>query len=255
YQFDHALNQFVDAGKGTVSEDGTVIVSDPGFGVTHAGWGWARVPRGFSTCDKPPCEDRDPLDCKKVIEVDCGVCRVENEPDGKMCVVNERHPGFCEAGRCNTCPTSVTVKARTELPLGLAYPGLKTGLGLIAAMEVHPSEINWVGTQIAEVLTFKSNNCPFPLGCTGGPPFTVHLGGNEYGIPLPRERNVFFDVHTVRAPFSALHLDSGPLTCTAVCTQSYLCGTKVIGTFIITRKLEAIAIDGVEATKVTVTKE
>ena len=39
FQFDHALNQFVNIGKGTVSEDGTVITSDSGFGITHAGWG------------------------------------------------------------------------------------------------------------------------------------------------------------------------------------------------------------------------
>ena len=40
YQYDHDLEQFVSAGTGHVSADGSVIVSDPGFGITKAGWGF-----------------------------------------------------------------------------------------------------------------------------------------------------------------------------------------------------------------------
>ncbi|HRC86598.1 MAG TPA: carboxypeptidase regulatory-like domain-containing protein, partial [Thermoanaerobaculia bacterium] len=38
-QFDHELNRFISVGQGTVSEDGSLITSDPGFGVQRAGWG------------------------------------------------------------------------------------------------------------------------------------------------------------------------------------------------------------------------
>jgi hypothetical protein len=44
FQFDHALNMFVNIGKGTVSEDGQKITTDPGFGITHAGWGGGGAP-------------------------------------------------------------------------------------------------------------------------------------------------------------------------------------------------------------------
>jgi len=38
YSFDHDLGQFVSIGPGTVSEDGTVLSSDPGVGVLKGGW-------------------------------------------------------------------------------------------------------------------------------------------------------------------------------------------------------------------------
>lgn len=38
YSFDHDLGTFVAIGTGTVSEDGSVVVSDPGVGVRKAGW-------------------------------------------------------------------------------------------------------------------------------------------------------------------------------------------------------------------------
>ncbi|MGB0386948.1 MAG: hypothetical protein ACPGWR_19205 [Ardenticatenaceae bacterium] len=38
YSFDHDLAQFVSIGTATVSNDGTMLVSDPGVGVVKAGW-------------------------------------------------------------------------------------------------------------------------------------------------------------------------------------------------------------------------
>jgi len=60
YQYDHDLEQFVSAGTGHVSADGSVIVSDPGFGITKAGWGHGgspNVPGGCVTSCKStnPC--------------------------------------------------------------------------------------------------------------------------------------------------------------------------------------------------------
>ncbi len=38
YSFDHDLGQFVSIGTGTVSGDGLIIASDPGFGILKGGW-------------------------------------------------------------------------------------------------------------------------------------------------------------------------------------------------------------------------
>ena len=38
FQFHHDLGQFVNVGPGTVSEDGDVVSSDPGFGLVESGW-------------------------------------------------------------------------------------------------------------------------------------------------------------------------------------------------------------------------
>jgi hypothetical protein len=38
FSFEHGLGAFVSVGTGTVSEDGLVLQSDPGFGVVEAGW-------------------------------------------------------------------------------------------------------------------------------------------------------------------------------------------------------------------------
>jgi hypothetical protein len=56
YQFDHDLNQFINIGKGTTREDGLVIVSDPGFGITAAGWGGCGQPQPPTTCTGS-CDD------------------------------------------------------------------------------------------------------------------------------------------------------------------------------------------------------
>ena len=52
YSFDHDLEEFVSIGLGTVSEDGTVIRSNPGVGVVKAGWHCgAAQPGGAGSCD------------------------------------------------------------------------------------------------------------------------------------------------------------------------------------------------------------
>ncbi len=50
YQYDHDLEQFVSAGTARVSPDGSVIVSDPGFGIAKAGWGHNLPPEPPNNC-------------------------------------------------------------------------------------------------------------------------------------------------------------------------------------------------------------
>jgi hypothetical protein len=46
YSFDHDLGAFVSVGTGTVSEDGSIIRSDPGFGIVKGGWHGGGGPGG-----------------------------------------------------------------------------------------------------------------------------------------------------------------------------------------------------------------
>lgn len=58
FQFDHTLNEFINVGKGTVSKDAAVIVSDSGFGITRAGWGGGGPPPPPTTCVSS-CDDKN----------------------------------------------------------------------------------------------------------------------------------------------------------------------------------------------------
>src|SRR6185295_4522003 len=59
FQFDHDLEQFVSVGAARVSEDGAVIVSDPGFGVTKSGWGGAPPPPPPKKKCAGSCDDKN----------------------------------------------------------------------------------------------------------------------------------------------------------------------------------------------------
>ncbi len=87
FQFDHDLNQFINVGKGTTTEDGLKIVSDPGFGITAAGWGGCgqpqRPPRCTNACG--PCKSPDPNDG----------CRCKIKPDVEQFCKNGPGKGMC----------------------------------------------------------------------------------------------------------------------------------------------------------------
>ncbi len=60
YSFDHDLEEFVAIGLGSVSEDGTLVVSNPGVGVIKAGWHCGSQPGGQSCAHNcPVCQDCD----------------------------------------------------------------------------------------------------------------------------------------------------------------------------------------------------
>ena len=56
--YNHDLEQFVSGGTARVSEDGSIIVSDPGFGLIVSGWGGSPPPAPPSTCGSGcgPCK-------------------------------------------------------------------------------------------------------------------------------------------------------------------------------------------------------
>lgn len=60
YSYDHDLEEFVSIGLGTVSEDATVITSNPGVGVVKAGWHCGSQPSGQGCAHNcPVCQDCD----------------------------------------------------------------------------------------------------------------------------------------------------------------------------------------------------
>ncbi len=110
YSFDHDLGQFVSIGTGTVSEDGMVISSDPGFGVIKAGWHCGGNPQTSGCCAhcnkcqvlvNPPCECSPIQDCDYCKGADCSGCQ---GPDCETC--KGANCEGCEGPDCETCKGS-----------------------------------------------------------------------------------------------------------------------------------------------------
>lgn len=88
YSYDHDLEEFVAIGLGTVSEDGSVIRSNPGVGVVKAGWHCGSQPAGAGCCEGSS---------------DCGHCynKVGNCPSSCEFVPNRQAENQIE-GNCRT---------------------------------------------------------------------------------------------------------------------------------------------------------
>jgi PKD repeat protein len=80
-QWDHDLAAFVPMGRATVSEDGTLLRSDAGSGITKAGWGGGPPPVPPNTADGD--------DCPPSLRSDDGVCHIcEFQPELPQCKCN-----------------------------------------------------------------------------------------------------------------------------------------------------------------------
>ena len=105
YQYDHDLEQFVSAGTAHVSADGSVIVSDPGFGITKAGWG-----HGPNTPAPPNCTQscKPSNNCARWTQTANCQCIKTPINNGAACgssaVTSCINPGKCVNGNCNSGP-------------------------------------------------------------------------------------------------------------------------------------------------------
>ncbi|MEO8670891.1 MAG: hypothetical protein ABI411_06225 [Tahibacter sp.] len=104
-QWDHDLATFVPLGNGTVSEDGTQIVSDTGSGITKAGWG------GCTECPPQPpnCGTNPPSVCRGGVCGPCPDCKVLGSSTGQQCPACVRD--IANTGKCdndNACKRCVT---------------------------------------------------------------------------------------------------------------------------------------------------
>jgi hypothetical protein len=101
YSYDHDLAMFVAIGTGTVSNDGSVIQSDPGVGVVKAGWHCGGDPNTAGTV------------------ADCAVCNICNgttcvadaSQDQNTCMTASVPFGVCMSGNCT--PITATVSTVT----------------------------------------------------------------------------------------------------------------------------------------------
>ncbi|GGW96867.1 hypothetical protein GCM10007391_33680 [Alteromonas halophila] len=98
YSYDHDLEEFVSIGLGTVSEDGSVVRSNPGVGVVKAGWHCGSQPGGSGCAHNCPiCQDcdgdcncvpigSDPRASAQDVEGDCKTPKCQN---GSVTQVND----------------------------------------------------------------------------------------------------------------------------------------------------------------------
>lgn len=101
FQYDHDLEQFVSAGTMHVSADGSVLTSDPGFGLSKAGWGHGQSVPTQTNCTVS-CDDKN--ECTADSSYDCGC--TNRKLTGRACGGSTktstcRLPGTCVNGLCN----------------------------------------------------------------------------------------------------------------------------------------------------------
>ena len=129
YSYDHDLAAFVAIGTGTVSEDGSLIVSDPGVGVIKAGWHCGGNPQqvgSAGTC--PTCQKCQGTNCvadntQKPPQVSLTDCKKDICSGGSITTVNDNgetpaqsSPNDCKKQVCsNGAPTTQNDDSETLL--------------------------------------------------------------------------------------------------------------------------------------------
>jgi IPT/TIG domain/Glucodextranase, domain B len=98
FSFDHDLEQFVSGGTARVSEDGSVIVSDKGFGLRVSGWHAVPPPPPPPTCVNG-CSTKDPCKTSSCVN---GACVSKPANEGARCDDGSNQCGqaVCKAGAC-----------------------------------------------------------------------------------------------------------------------------------------------------------
>jgi hypothetical protein len=129
YSFDHDLGSFVSIGPATVSDDGSVIVANPGVGIVKAGWHCCGFPSLFGAFDLcPQCQACDGASCQA--------------DDGRTCHLFPHDPcdigDYCFLGAC--LPTPVKIDSIT----GLCSVTVNS-LSNFTANSNAPDKVNWTG--------------------------------------------------------------------------------------------------------------
>lgn len=139
------------------------------------------------------------------------------------------------------CPTDIRVVETGTLQLdeSFAAQGWWTGIGGYAKMQVSdPAGRNWDGTQVHESVEPFTDTCgTADRSCSNrdgeegdvGSTFTVGEAGDLLGMPLPAQRNCFYDLHIAAMQGVSLLHTLGRPTCVQMCRQQYDCGGVPFG--------------------------
>ena len=97
FSFHHDLEQFVSEGTMRVSEDGSVMVSDPGFGLTVSGWHGGGGPPPPPTCADGCGANSDPCNTSSCVN---GTCVTKPTNEGGACGDGTPDSECGTAGKC-----------------------------------------------------------------------------------------------------------------------------------------------------------
>lgn len=112
YSFDHDLEEFVAIGLGTVSEDGSIVSSNPGVGVIKAGWHCGSQPGGSGTAHNCPT-------CQK-----CKGSSCVRDPAQDKVVIKQQTPEDCKTNLCKgTRPEPSDIPVSKDVENDCKKPG------------------------------------------------------------------------------------------------------------------------------------
>ncbi|MCZ6755321.1 MAG: carboxypeptidase-like regulatory domain-containing protein [Gemmatimonadetes bacterium] len=176
FQFDHTLNQFINVGKGTVSNDGLVIVSDPGFGITRAGWGGCGQPQPPQTCTSS-CDDGNRCTTDTCVNGSCVHTPITTAPSAaNMCEgcnngtpVPKKTNAECCAEISQTSGYILCCNATKIVCVGTDFPGGNEGQNIIRQCVIAHEQEH----------TTQGDPCPTGANeCTTTGPLGPPPGGN-----------------------------------------------------------------------------
>jgi len=192
FSFDHDLFVFTKVGQGTVSEDGLNIISDSGFGITHAGWGGGGPPPPPPTCT-PKCDDSNSSECSvtnySLVITDKRNCIYKcvpstNNKNGKCA----DGCGVCGSGKCSIQNPSC-VKKNYATELGVAKSKMNSALAKIPKIKV--SIKDFTGNISGQACPCCSGGARNPLGALSGSG-KLTLSGAVSGALTPYDFNLNF---------------------------------------------------------------
>jgi hypothetical protein len=179
YSFDHDLGQFVTIGSATVSDDGSVITSDPGVGIIKGGWHAGGDP-------VPPGGGSDCSECSKASDDVCviEVAMADNQcqPDALPCTID-----LCRGGQPSHVNPTITVTLESPRD-NFNIPALPYAPQIIAhatlngvpASETARARFRWTGTVKYHARYGRDVNWDIPAQ-VDGPNHTMTFGATRGG--------------------------------------------------------------------------
>ncbi|WP_372621464.1 carboxypeptidase regulatory-like domain-containing protein [Alteromonas stellipolaris] len=149
YSFDHDLEEFVAIGLGTVTEDGSLVESNPGVGVVKAGWHCGSQPGGSGCCEnkKKTCDY-----CSNKVGSCPGTC--EFVPDR---IAEVQTPGNCQKEYCGPSKEDNSDIPTNDVVGDCKKPGCEAG----SATEIaDPSDIKEEDKECNECSGLELTNKP-----------------------------------------------------------------------------------------------